>query len=102
MRFFVTKVDRAKTDEAVTAYQEYMTVRMMRQKAKPNWIWRRCCSIGAADKSMVEFRKYWTRNPITLMRSINRRFRNQRGLWVQMKSKAARGVLFAAICRQGP
>jgi tetratricopeptide (TPR) repeat protein len=59
MRFFVTKVDQTKTDEGVTAYQEYMAVETdaaKKGKAQLDMA-QMLLDAGAADKSMVEFKK---------------------------------------------
>jgi tetratricopeptide (TPR) repeat protein len=65
MRFFVTKVDQTKTDEAVTAYQEYMAVETdAAKKAKAQLdMAQMLLDAGAADKSMVEFKKILDAQP---------------------------------------
>jgi tetratricopeptide (TPR) repeat protein len=65
MRFFVTKVDQTKTDEAVTAYQDYMAVETdAAKKAKAQLdMAQMLLDAGAADKSMVEFKKILDAQP---------------------------------------
>ena len=65
MRFFVTKVDQTKTDEGVTAYQEYMAVETdPAKKAKAQLdMAQMLLDAGAADKSMVEFKKILDAQP---------------------------------------
>jgi tetratricopeptide (TPR) repeat protein len=65
MRFFLTKVDQTKTDEAVTAYQEYMAVETdAAKKAKAQLdMAQMLLDAGAADKSMVEFKKILDAQP---------------------------------------
>jgi tetratricopeptide (TPR) repeat protein len=65
MRFFVTKVDQTKTDEGVTAYQEYMAVETdaaKKGKAQLDMA-QMLLDAGAADKSMVEFKKILDAQP---------------------------------------
>jgi len=65
MRFFVTKVDQTKADEGVTAYQEYMAVETdaaKKGKAQLDMA-QMLLDAGAADKSMVEFKKILDAQP---------------------------------------
>ena len=65
MRFFVTKVDQTKADEGVTAYQEYMAVETdaaKKGKAQLDMA-QMLLDAGAADKSMIEFKKILDAQP---------------------------------------
>jgi len=65
MRFFVTKVDPTKSDDGITAYQEYMAVETdAAKKAKAQLdMAQMLLDAGAADKSMVEFKKILDAQP---------------------------------------
>lgn len=65
MRFFVTKVDPMKVDDGMSAYQEYMTVETdAAKKAKAHLdMAQMLLDAGAADKSMVEFKKILDAQP---------------------------------------
>jgi len=65
MRFFVTKVDPTKADEGITAYQEYMAVETdaaKKQRAQLDMA-QMLLDSGAADKSIVEFKKILDAQP---------------------------------------
>lgn len=65
MRFFVTKVDPTKSDDGITAFQEYMAVEtdpVKKQKAQID-LAQMLLDSGAADKAIVEFQKIVAERP---------------------------------------
>jgi tetratricopeptide (TPR) repeat protein len=65
MRFFLTKVDPTKTDEAVAAYQEYIAVEPdpAKKSAAQVSMAQMLLDAGAADKAVAEYQKLLAEKP---------------------------------------
>ena len=65
MRFFLTKVDPTKSDEAMTAYQEYIAVETdpVKKAAAQVSMAQMLLDSGAGDKAVAEFQKLLVEKP---------------------------------------
>ncbi len=65
MRFFITKVDQSKADDAIAAYDEYIAAEPDAAKKSAAQVTKAqmLLDAGVADKAVAEFQKLWTEKP---------------------------------------